>query len=76
MTTDTLLKVLASRSAKSIAAGGDGYISTATLIFDVGRSTRAVRRILDTALASGAVERRSGGDGRPYSYKATEVTCS
>ena len=72
-----LLGALTRRSHKSLAAGGDGYIATGTLSFDAGLNTRAVRRVLDHAVASGQAERRDNGPGKSYSYRIMEVSqCS
>ena len=71
-----LLSALTLRSHKSLAAGGDGYVATGTLSFDAGLNTRAVRRVLDHAVACGHAERRDNGPGKSYSYRITEDQCS
>lgn len=71
-----LMEILTRRTAKNMAIGGDGYISTATLSFDVGLNTRTIRRALDGAVETGLAERRYNGIGKPYSYRITGVACS
>lgn len=71
-----LINTLARRTMASVNAGGDGFVSTGTLSFDVGLNTRAIRRVLDSAVESGEAERRSNGPGKPYSYRIREVACS
>lgn len=60
----------------NVTAGGDGFISTGTLSFDVGLNTRTIRRMLDSAVESGEAERRSNGPGKSYSYRIREAACS
>lgn len=69
---NVLINSLTRRTHKSLTAGGDGYISTATLSFDAGVKTRAVRRVLDELVASGLAERRDNGPGKAYSYRIME----
>lgn len=64
-----LISALARRTAKSIEAGGDGFIPTSTLSFDVGLNTRTIRKELDNAVSNGTVERADNGPGKPYSYR-------
>ncbi|AOO60027.1 hypothetical protein AN237_26090 (plasmid) [Raoultella ornithinolytica] len=64
-----LMRILAQRTQKGLATGSDGFTSTATLSFDVGLNTRALRRVLDEAVRVGAAERRENGPGKPYSYR-------
>lgn len=71
-----LLGALTRRTSKSLAAGGDGFISTCTLSFDAGINTRAVRRVLDHAVETGQAERRDNGPGKSYSYRIMEAKCS
>lgn len=61
------LKAVRTRSDNQIAQGGSGFITTDVLRFDVGLSTRALRRVLDGAVSAGALERREAGRG--YSYR-------
>lgn len=63
------MRILAQRTQKGLATGSDGFTSTATLSFDVGLNTRALRRVLDEAVRAGAAERRENGPGKPYSYR-------
>ena len=64
-----LMRVLARRTQRGIAAGGDGFTSTGMLSFDVGLNTRSLRRVLDEAVSAGAAERRDNGPGKPFSYR-------
>lgn len=71
-----LLSALSRRTLRSIEAGGDGFIPTSTLSFDVGLNTRTLRRVLDEAVQAGAAERQDNGPGKPYSYRFREKKCS
>ena len=71
-----LIEILTNRTEKNISTGGDGYISTATLSFDVGLNTRTIRRALDKAVETGLAERRYNGIGKPYSYRIKGPACS
>lgn len=71
-----LIAILAQRTANNITTGGDGYISTATLSFDVGLNTRTIRRALDEAVETGLAERRYNGIGKTYSYRIKGPACS
>lgn len=71
-----LISTLARRSVTNVAAGGDGFISTSTLSFDVGLNTRTIRRVLDKAVEAGEAERRFDGPGKSYSYRSQEASCS
>ncbi|MDU5552057.1 MAG: hypothetical protein E6051_20085 [Citrobacter freundii] len=71
-----LINTLTRRTMANVTAGGDGFISTGTLSFDVGLNTRTIRRMLDSAVELGEAERRSNGPGKSYSYRIREVACS
>lgn len=71
-----LINTLTRRTMASVTAGGDGFISTGTLSFDIGLNTRTIRRMLDSAVESGEAERRSNGPGKAYSYRIREAACS
>lgn len=71
-----LIEILTGRTAKNMATGGDGYISTSTLSFDIGLNTRTIRRALDGAVETGLAERRYNGIGKPYSYRIKGAACS
>lgn len=64
-----VMKALRQRSENHIRQGGDGFVSTAVLRFDVGLGTRPLRRVLDEAFTSGGLERREDGRGSGYSYR-------
>ncbi|EPB8130364.1 TPA: hypothetical protein PXP79_001597 [Yersinia enterocolitica] len=66
---ETLMVMLASKSQKALNAGGDGFISADSLRFDVGLSTQAIRRYLDTATINGITEHRQAAAGRTHSYR-------
>lgn len=68
-----LLSSLKLRTKRGLAAGGDGFIPTGTLSFDVGLNTRTIRRVLDEEVANGAIERCSNGPGKAYSYRFRET---
>lgn len=65
----TLLGFITQRSRVSLGRGGDGFVSTAKLCFDVGLNTRTLRRELDKAVIARQLSRRSDGAGRGYAYK-------
>jgi len=71
-----LLNALTRRTQKSLNAGGEGFICTSTLSFDVGLNTRSIRRVLDEAVRAGTVERRDNGPGKSYSYRLRELAAS
>lgn len=64
-----VLRALTKRSDSSKALGGDGFVATRSLCFDVGLNTRTIRRVLDEGVTSGAIERRPTGRGNGYSYR-------
>jgi hypothetical protein len=64
-----VLEHLRRRSETSVKDGGDGFVDTSTLVFDVGLNTRTIRSELDAALQRGEVMRRSQGPGKSYLYR-------
>ena len=66
-----VMKAVRRRSDASISQGGTGYVSTDVLRFDVGLNTRTLRRVLDEAVASGAMLRCAAGRG--YGYRPVMV---
>lgn len=67
------MKALRVRSDQMIAQGCDGFVSLEVLRFDVGLSTRALRRIYDAAVSNGELQRKSytraDGVSRSHLYR-------
>lgn len=67
------MKAVRVRSDQMIAQGGDGYVSLDVLRFDVGLSTRALRRIYDAGVSNGELQRKShtraDGISRSHLYR-------
>lgn len=67
------MKAVRVRSDQMIAQGCDGFVSLDVLRFDVGLSTRALRRIYDAAVSDGTLQRktdkRADGISRSHAYR-------
>lgn len=64
-----VLASIESRTKKSLANGGNGYVETVMLSFDVGLCNRKVRRILIDAVHQGIVEEKPRGAGRASHFR-------
>ncbi|EEI9693320.1 TPA: hypothetical protein ACU3FO_004487 [Salmonella enterica] len=63
---ENLLQIVRQRSLENQAAGGDGFISSKNLNFDVGLSNQTIRRTLDRQVIQGALEHDCRGRGVHY----------
>lgn len=66
---NAVLASIQRRTESSLARGGDGYVETAMLSFDVGLCNRKVRQILLEATQNGLVEKKSRGPGRACHFR-------
>ncbi|MDE9477052.1 hypothetical protein KKJ06_16660 [Xenorhabdus bovienii] len=66
---NAILSTLKNRSRNNLNNGGDGFISTDVLVFDVGLNTRTIRRELDRAVSDGQLERQRLVNGKSYKYR-------
>lgn len=57
------------RTKKSLTNGGDGYVDTVMLSFDVGLCLRKIRQILVVEMAKGLVEKKPTESGKPCFYR-------
>lgn len=68
------IKAIRMRSEMLRAQGGDGFVPLDVLRFDVGLTTRTLRRIYDAAVADGSLQResssRADGIARCHRYRA------
>lgn len=60
------------RTRRSLDAGGDGFVETRFVAFDLGLNPRKVKEALDACVAAGDVQRRTRSIGRPHKYRAVE----
>lgn len=67
-----LFEMIRKRSEKSFSDGGDGFVFALMLAFDVGLNSRIVKRMLDSAVRTGLLEKADRGIGREHKYRATQ----
>lgn len=67
-----LFEMIRKRSEKSFSDGGDGVVFASMLAFDVGLNSRIVKRMLDSAVRTGLLEKADRGIGREHKYRATQ----
>lgn len=65
-----VLESIRRRTESSISAGGDGYVETTMVSFDVGLNSKKVTKMLVEAMGRGLVEKKSRGPGRPSRFKS------
>lgn len=65
-----ILKVIASRSEKNAASGGDGFVSSYNLEFDIGLNTKTIRRELSRLVRIGTLEHKQEQPRSPHYYRA------
>lgn len=64
-----ILMFIKSRSRASLADGGDGFISSQNLEFDVGLNTKTIQRELERLVATGELEHRQALPRKPHYYR-------
>lgn len=71
------MKAVRVRSDQMVRQGCDGFVSLDVLRFDVGLSTRTLRRIYDAAVQNGELQRKSftraDGVSRSHQYRIVQV---
>ncbi|CAM3206577.1 hypothetical protein [Escherichia coli] len=67
-----LFEMIRKRSEKSFSYGGDGFVFASMLAFDVGLNSRIVKRMLDSAVRTGLLEKVDRGIGREHKYRVTQ----
>lgn len=64
-----ILKLIKSRSLANITCGGDGYISSKNLAFDVGLNSKTVHRELKKLVTAGLLEHKQDRPRQPHFYR-------
>lgn len=67
-----LFEMIRKRSEKSFSDVGDGFVFASMLAFDVGLNSRIVKRMLDSAVRTGLLEKVDRGIGREHKYRVTQ----
>ena len=64
-----ILVFIRSRSLADTETGGDGFVTSKDLEFDVGLNTKTVQRELDRLVAAGALEHKQLAPRQPHYYR-------
>ena len=64
-----VMVMIRSRCLANIAGGGDGFVSSKNLEFDVGLNAKTVHRELDKLVAAGKLEHRQLKPRQPHYYR-------
>lgn len=64
-----ILMFIQSRSRASLANGGDGFVSSQNLEFDVGLNTKTIQRELERLVTTGELEHRQVRPRKPHYYR-------
>lgn len=68
---NNILKLIQARSLDSMGRGGDGFVSSKNLEFDVGLNAKTVRRELDKLVAAGTLEHKQDKPREPHYYRSS-----
>ena len=64
-----ILTFIQSRSRDNLASGGDGFVSSQNLEFDVGLNTKTIQRELERLVTAGELEHRQARPRKPHYYR-------
>lgn len=64
-----IFEFIRERSFASLASGGDGFVSSQNLEFDVGLNTKTIQRELEKLVMLGQLEHKQARPRQPHYYR-------